>query len=131
MPTLVTTAEQARDALIRQVTGAVQWDKSMRALIALGVQNFVEVGPGKVLCGLMRQIDRSRTCVNVDRRSVAAENSESLQPGVDQAGLTAIAVRYSLFVNCIDASLLTLFRSESKRYRELTFWEAERTAKSE
>ncbi len=55
-----------RDALIRQVTGAVQWDKSMRALVALGVQNFVEVGPGKVLCGLMRQIDRSRTCVNVE-----------------------------------------------------------------
>ncbi len=63
---LVTTADQARDALIRQVTGAVQWDKSMRALAALGVQNFVEIGPGKVLCGLMRQIDRSRTCVNVE-----------------------------------------------------------------
>ncbi|HKD86740.1 MAG TPA: ACP S-malonyltransferase [Terriglobales bacterium] len=64
--TLVTTAEQARDALIRQVTGAVQWDKSMRALISLGVENFVEVGPGKVLCGLMRQIDKSRACFNVE-----------------------------------------------------------------
>lgn len=63
---LVTTADQARDTLIRQVTGAVQWDKSMRALIALGVDTFVEVGPGKVLCGLMRQIDRSRTCFNVE-----------------------------------------------------------------
>ena len=63
---LVATAEAARDALIRQVTGPVQWDKSMRALAALGVQNFVEVGPGKVLCGLMRQIDRSRTCFNVE-----------------------------------------------------------------
>jgi [acyl-carrier-protein] S-malonyltransferase len=63
---LVTTADQARDALIRQVTGAVQWEKSMRALIALGVGTFVEVGPGKVLCGLMRQIDRSQTCFNVE-----------------------------------------------------------------
>jgi [acyl-carrier-protein] S-malonyltransferase len=63
---LVTTADKARDTLIRQVTGAVQWDKSMRALITLGVENFVEVGPGKVLCGLMRQIDRSRTCFNVE-----------------------------------------------------------------
>ncbi len=63
---LVTTAEQARAGLIRQVTGAVQWDKSMRALIALGGQNFVEAGPGKVLCGLMKQIDRSRTCFNVE-----------------------------------------------------------------
>src|SRR5271167_2531813 len=73
---LVSTGEQARDALIRQVTGAVQWDKSMRALMALGVQTFVEIGPGKVLCGLMRQIDRSRTCVNV-------EDEASLQKTVD------------------------------------------------
>ncbi len=63
---LVTTADRSRDALIRQVTGAVRWDQSMRALVALGVQTFVEIGPGKVLCGLMRQIDRSRTCVNVE-----------------------------------------------------------------
>jgi [acyl-carrier-protein] S-malonyltransferase len=63
---LVTTAEQARQALIRQVTGAVRWDKSMRALIDLGINTFVEVGPGKVLCGLMKQIDRSRTCLNVE-----------------------------------------------------------------
>ena len=64
--TLVTTADQARDALLRQVTGAVQWNKSMRALIALSVETFVEVGPGKVLCGLIRQIDRARTCFNVE-----------------------------------------------------------------
>ena len=63
---LVTTAEQAREALIRQVTGAVQWDKSMRGLIELGVQSFVEVGPGKVLCGLMKQIDKTRSCFNVE-----------------------------------------------------------------
>jgi [acyl-carrier-protein] S-malonyltransferase len=64
--TLVTTAEQARDALIRQVTGAVQWDKSMRGLVALGAKNFIEIGPGKVLCGLMKQIERSLTCFNVE-----------------------------------------------------------------
>ena len=58
--------EQARTALVRQVTGAVQWEGSMRVLLAKGVDTFVEVGPGKVLCGLMRQIDRSRTCLNVE-----------------------------------------------------------------
>jgi [acyl-carrier-protein] S-malonyltransferase len=63
---LITTGEQARDALIRQVTGTVQWHKSMRELAALGAHTFVEVGPGKVLCGLLRQIDRSRTCMNVE-----------------------------------------------------------------
>jgi len=62
---LVSNAESSRDALIRQVTGAVKWEQSMRLLIASGVQTFVEVGPGKVLCGLMRQIDRSKTCLNV------------------------------------------------------------------
>jgi [acyl-carrier-protein] S-malonyltransferase len=62
---LMSDAESSRDALIRQVTGAVKWDQSVRLLIASGVQIFVEVGPGKVLWGLMRQIDRSKTCLNV------------------------------------------------------------------
>ena len=59
---LVTDAEALRDALVRQVTGAVRWTQSMQLLIAEGVTNFVEVGPGKVLSGLLRQIDRSQKC---------------------------------------------------------------------
>jgi len=70
--TLVTTANPSRDALIRQVTGTVQWVKSIQGLIALGVESFVEVGPGKVLSGLIKQIDRSRSFVNV-------QDEESLQ----------------------------------------------------
>lgn len=62
---LVSDEMRARETLVRQVTGAVKWDPSMRLLIAHGVQTFVEIGPGKVLCGLMRQIDRSKTCMNV------------------------------------------------------------------
>ena len=58
-------ADSSRDALLRQVTGSVKWDQSMRVLVSKGIQTFVEVGPGKVLCGLMRQIDRSKTCLNV------------------------------------------------------------------
>jgi [acyl-carrier-protein] S-malonyltransferase len=61
----VTEAEPSRDALIRQVTGSVKWEQSVRLLINQGVQTSVEVGPGKVLWGLMRQIDRSRTCLTV------------------------------------------------------------------
>lgn len=63
---LVETAEKSRDALIRQVTGAVRWEQSMRLLIAQGAETFLEVGPGKVLCGLMRQIDRGRNCLNLE-----------------------------------------------------------------
>jgi [acyl-carrier-protein] S-malonyltransferase len=62
----IKTGEAARDTLIRQVTGAVRWVECIRLLIAEGVTRFVEVGPGKVLCGLMRQIDRSQVCLNVE-----------------------------------------------------------------
>jgi len=63
---LVDSGERSRDALVRQVTGSVKWDGSMRLLIARGMGTFVEVGPGKVLSGLMRQIDRTKKCVNVE-----------------------------------------------------------------
>ena len=62
---LVTAGDSARDALVRQVTGAVQWEPSMRLLIEKGMDRFIEVGPGRVLSGLMRQIDRSKACANV------------------------------------------------------------------
>jgi [acyl-carrier-protein] S-malonyltransferase len=61
----ITSAEAARNALVRQVTGAVKWEPSVRLLIDQGVGLLIEVGPGKVLWGLMRQIDRSKTCLTV------------------------------------------------------------------
>jgi len=63
---VVSDPETARDALTRQVTGAVRWEECMRVLMARGVETFIEVGPGKVLCGLMRQINRSKMCFNVE-----------------------------------------------------------------
>jgi [acyl-carrier-protein] S-malonyltransferase len=63
---LVTGAEALRDALIRQVTGSVRWVESMRLLIEQKPMHFIEVGPGKVLCGLLRQIDRTQTALNVE-----------------------------------------------------------------
>jgi len=62
---VVDSAEAAREALIRQVTGAVRWEPSVRLLINKGASLLIEVGPGKVLWGLMRQIDRSKTCTTV------------------------------------------------------------------
>ena len=63
--TVVASAEASRETLIRQVTGSVRWEPSVRLLIEKGVGLFIEVGPGKVLWGLMRQIDRSKTCLTV------------------------------------------------------------------
>jgi [acyl-carrier-protein] S-malonyltransferase len=63
---MVTTSDAARDALIRQVTGAVRWVDCMQLLIGSGADVFIEVGPGKVLCGLLRQIDGSQKTFNVE-----------------------------------------------------------------
>jgi [acyl-carrier-protein] S-malonyltransferase len=63
---LVTTAEAARDALIRQVTGAVRWVDCVQSLAGAGADLFIEVGPGKVLCGLLRQIDPGQKSLNVE-----------------------------------------------------------------
>jgi [acyl-carrier-protein] S-malonyltransferase len=63
---LVTTAAAAQDALTRQVTGAVRWMDCMQSLIGAGAEVFVEVGPGKVLGGLLRQIDPAQKSLNVE-----------------------------------------------------------------
>jgi [acyl-carrier-protein] S-malonyltransferase len=66
-------ADEALDALIRQVTMPVRWEESVRLLIDEGVNTFVEVGPGRVLTGLLRQIERSVATLNVeDEKSLAA-----------------------------------------------------------
>jgi [acyl-carrier-protein] S-malonyltransferase len=65
--------EEASSALVRQVSMPVRWEESMRLLLDEGVNTFVEVGPGRVLTGLMRQIERSVTTLNVeDEKSLAA-----------------------------------------------------------
>ncbi len=63
---LVTSAEATRDALIRQVTGAVRWVDCVQALKSNGADLFIEVGPGKVLCGLLKQIDPELKSLNVE-----------------------------------------------------------------
>ncbi len=78
---LITTGEEARDALIRQVCQPVRWEESIRQLLELGVDTFVEVGPGRVLSGLLRQIERSVRCVNVeDEESLKATLEKLARP---------------------------------------------------
>jgi [acyl-carrier-protein] S-malonyltransferase len=74
----VEDAESAREALVRQVTGSVKWSESMQWLVAKDVSTFIEVGPGKVLCGLMRQIDRSRKCLNVEDEGSLQKTMQAL-----------------------------------------------------
>ena len=63
---LVTTASAALDALVRQVTGAVRWVDCVRTLVGANPDVFIEAGPGKVLTGLMKQIDPAQKALNVE-----------------------------------------------------------------
>lgn len=77
----VTRAEDIRDRLARQLLGAVRWEDSMRFLLASGVTAFVELGTGKVLRGLLRQIEPTAKSVNVDDAASLEEALASLGAG--------------------------------------------------
>ncbi|MBF0399868.1 MAG: ACP S-malonyltransferase [Magnetococcales bacterium] len=62
----VTSATTIRQLLVQQVTGSVQWEASIRRLIALGVDTFIELGSGKVLTGMIKRIDESVQAVAVN-----------------------------------------------------------------
>ncbi|HEY0375426.1 MAG TPA: ACP S-malonyltransferase [Pyrinomonadaceae bacterium] len=68
----------ARDALVRQVSSPVRWLESVQLLIREGAQSFVEVGPGKVLCGLVRQIERAANCVTTSDAAGLQAATEAL-----------------------------------------------------
>lgn len=72
------SGDQAREALVRQVSEPVRWLASVEFLISQGVQTLVEIGPGKVLSGLVRQIDRNLRCVNVEDQASLRAAREAL-----------------------------------------------------
>jgi [acyl-carrier-protein] S-malonyltransferase len=75
----VTTApNELRDALLRQVSAPVRWLESMQLLIGNNVETVIEVGPGKVLSGLMRQTNRDVKCLNVEDAASLEATSAAL-----------------------------------------------------
>ena len=62
----VSSSTEIRETLEQQVTGSVRWTASMQALIAQGHTTFIELGPGKVLAGLMGRIDKSVRVISID-----------------------------------------------------------------
>lgn len=74
----VTTADAARDALLRQVSRPVRWQESVTRMVTDGVSLFVELGAGKVLSGLIRRIDKSAACVSVQAPADFAAAREAI-----------------------------------------------------
>jgi [acyl-carrier-protein] S-malonyltransferase len=76
---LVRHKEELEQLLGRQIHSRVEWEASMRRLLALGVERFIEVGPGRVLTGLMKKIDNKAVCHYV-------EDAQSLEKLLGRAG---------------------------------------------
>lgn len=62
----VSRGEKARDALVRQVASPVRWQELIEAMLADSIETFIEVGPGKVLSGLIRGIHKGARVLRVD-----------------------------------------------------------------
>jgi [acyl-carrier-protein] S-malonyltransferase len=73
-------AASAIDALIRQVSAPVRWEQVVQRLIADGARTFLELGPGTVLAGLVRKIDRSVTVMSVEDETGLAAALAALRP---------------------------------------------------
>jgi [acyl-carrier-protein] S-malonyltransferase len=70
-------AEEIRESLARQVTEPILWQRCVERMIEDGCDRFVEVGPGRVLTGLMRKISRKMTAITVN-------SAASIEPAVAQ-----------------------------------------------
>jgi [acyl-carrier-protein] S-malonyltransferase len=73
---LLTNAEKIKSSLIKQLSRPLLWEDSIRKIVDGGIDTFIEVGPGKVLCGLIRRIEPSAKLFNV-------EDAESLNRAVE------------------------------------------------
>ena len=70
------TAESARELLVNQVKSPVRWQETVERLCGLGVDTFIECGPGKTLCGLIRKTVKGVTVLNV-------QDEETLKAAVE------------------------------------------------
>ena len=79
-------AASAIEALVRQVSSPVLWEDVVRRLIADGARTFVEIGPGTVLAGLIRKIDRSVTVMSIEDEASLSNALARLRPVPAGAG---------------------------------------------
>lgn len=76
---VLTSGAEARQSLVRQMYKSVQWEQSVRLMLGQGIDTFVEVGPGKVLAGLMRRIERNAKCHTVNDLATLESTVQALQ----------------------------------------------------
>jgi [acyl-carrier-protein] S-malonyltransferase len=62
----ITDKNAVKDLLVRQVSNSVLWEESVRTMISMGIHTFVEIGPGKVLTGFIKRIDKEVRALNIE-----------------------------------------------------------------
>jgi len=73
------TAEAVKQELLTQLCNCVQWQRSVEYMVGDGVSTFIELGPGKVLAGLIKRIDKNVKILNIGD----AEAIKNIAQGVD------------------------------------------------
>lgn len=76
---LVASKDDIKDLLVKQVSSSVLWEDCVTTMLANGVDTFVEIGPGKVLSGFVKKIDKSAKVYNVEDNASLAQTLESLK----------------------------------------------------
>ena len=72
----VTDAKEVKPLLEKQVSSSVRWQQSVEAMLADGVDTFIEIGPGKTLAGFMKKIDRTVKVINIEKLEDIAKAAE-------------------------------------------------------
>jgi [acyl-carrier-protein] S-malonyltransferase len=75
---LTITTDSVRELLARQVSGSVRWETCIQTLIGLGIEQFVEFGPGGVLAGLLKRIDPTKPCLSIGNLAQLEEHHAAL-----------------------------------------------------
>ena len=66
---LTNNPEIVKNKLVQQIKSSVKWDETIANMVSAGAEKFVEVGPGKVLSGLLRRIDKSKKALNIEDKT--------------------------------------------------------------
>jgi [acyl-carrier-protein] S-malonyltransferase len=77
----VQNSSQVKDLLYHQVMSSVLWEQTIRKMIADGVTDFIEIGPGKTLSGFVKKIDRGLNIYNVEDIASLENTANKLQAG--------------------------------------------------
>ncbi|NLU53160.1 MAG: ACP S-malonyltransferase [Clostridiaceae bacterium] len=76
---LISSENEIKELLVKQVSSSVLWEDCVRTLIDLGVDTFVEIGPGKVLSGFIKKVEKTARALNVEDNASLEETLKALK----------------------------------------------------